>query len=255
MMCAADDEGGLLESSDFDGVDAALADGTDARPAAVPLPQRQPPTLLEASARAQRDVGVLHTKMLAIHAEIVAVAPLVAMDAKEFFRIVEHKEDNKHQRRGACKACGKELCSTASSRFVAHIIKCPLIPFEVTQAFKALKKISDDKASGKREAGLRAEEEVAQFAKKHAAEQSVLKQSGIKACLVGAEKAWADRCIAEFFYANAIPFSVANSDAGGLYKRMITAIKATPAGYKPPNHQRISNELLDECYNLSLIHI
>ena len=72
-------------------------------------------------------------------------------------------------------------------------------------------------------------------------------QPGIKAALLATEKAWADKCIAEFFYANAIPFGVASTEKSGLYRRMVAAIKATPANYVPPNKNKLANELLDNC--------
>ena len=76
-----------------------------------------------------------------------------------------------------------------------------------------------------------------------------MKQLGIKGSMQGAEAAWADKCIAEFFYANAIPFGAACTEPSGLYRRMISAIKATPAGYKPPNYNKLGGELLDSCYD------
>ena len=226
-------------------------------PAAVPLPpplacaQQQPApavTFEAVAVRAQRDHAAMHNKLLSIHAGIVAAAPLATKDAIAFFEDVHRQPANKQQLKGTCCACGKVISSTASSRLVVHITKCQLMPMAIVKSFRALKSAANDKVCGKREAELMGLEEKEQFHKKHVAEQAVLVQTGIKASMQGAESAWADRCIAEFFYANAIPFSVADTAAGGLYRRMVAAIKATPAGYRPPNFNKLGNELLDKCY-------
>ena len=190
----------------------------------------------------------MHSKLLAIHARIVAAAPLAAKDVLEFFEDVQRKPENKQQLKATCSACGKVVSSTASSRLVVHISRCQLMPMVIVKSFRALKTAANDRVCGKREAELMGLEEKEQFHKKHVAEQAVLVQTGIKSSLQGAEGAWADRCIAEFFYASAIPFSVADTVPGGLYRRMVAAIKATPAGYKPPNYKKLGNELLDKCY-------
>ena len=197
-------------------------------------------------------MAALHAKLLAIHADAVSERQgwkLEAKDAMKFYKDVQRKPDNKQQVKANCMACGKLVSSTGSNRLVVHLLQCPLMPMVIGKAFKELQDKSKSASCGKREAEAVAAQEAEVFAKRFAAEQAVLKQTGIKASLQGAEKAWADRCIAEFFYANAIPFGVANTDPGGLYRRMVTAIKATPAGYKPPNYQRLGNELLDTCWD------
>ena len=103
--------------SDGDGggaADSVIAGEADAAelPAAVPRAgeqqqQRQPPTIGQFAARAQRDHAELHAKLMATHARIVAVAPLHNKDAIEFFEDVERKPDNKQQLKGSCMACGK----------------------------------------------------------------------------------------------------------------------------------------------------
>lgn len=188
----------------------------------------------------------LHTKLMAIHSGIVAQAPMVAKDALQFYERVERKSDNKQQIKGHCLACGKMVTSTASFRLVGHLLKCPLMPSEVIKDFQQIKKLSNDKICGKREAENQAAEEAALWASRRALS---MKQLGIKGSMQGAEAAWADKCIAEFFYANAIPFGAACTESSGLYRRMISAIKATPAGYKPPNYNKLGGELLDSCYD------
>ena len=224
-------------------------------PAALPLareqqqPQRQPPTFRQVAARAVHEHAAMHTKLMAVHAGVVAEAQLAAKDAIQFFENIERKPSNRQQLKGLCMACGKSVSSTASTRLLIHIVKCPLMPADIKKGFKSLQQLAGDKSEGKRVAECMAAEDAAKFGKKHAAERDVLRQAGIKASLQGAENAWADKCIAEFFYANAIPFSVADTASGGLYRRMVAAIKATPPGYKPPNYNKIGNRLLDDCYD------
>ena len=224
-------------------------------PAALPLareqqqPQRQPPTFRQVAARAVHEHAAMHTKLMAVHAGVVAEAQLAAKDAIQFFENIERKPSNRQQLKGLCMACGKSVSSTASTRLLIHIVKCPLMPADIKKGFKSLQQLAGDKSEGKRVAECMAAEDAAIFGKKHAAERDVLRQAGIKASLQGAENAWADKCIAEFFYANAIPFSVADADSGGLYRRMVAAIKATPPGYRPPNKNKIGGELLDTCYD------
>ena len=234
---ADDDGGGLLsELCDGDGGgDAVLAADGAELPAAAPVGlQQQQPTLMEASKMAQHDITALHVKLTSIFQGIIAASKLEPKHAELFFNDVTRSKQNKYQSRGTCMACGKAVASMSSARYLGHLLRCPLLPAEIRKAFKSLKQVADDKASCKREAEVHAGEEAAHFAKKHAAEQTVLKQTGIKVGLLGAEKAWADKCIAEFFYANAIPFNSATSDPEGLYQRMVAAIKETPSGYKPP---------------------
>ena len=240
---------------------AAATDAADAAelPDAMPLhggqqpqpsPQPQPQVSYDqVAARVRNDHAVVHAKMLSIHAESMARG----LDLKhgiKFLVDVERKDENKQQLKGRCMACGKAITSTGSNRVVAHIVKCPLVPMEISKAYKKLRERSDSAALGKRQAEVTAGEEAEVWAKKRAAAQgeAVLKQTGIKASLQGTEQAWADKCIAEFFYANAIPFNVASTEPGGLYRRMVAAIKATPAAYRPPNFHKLGGELLQSCY-------
>ena len=238
---------------------AAATDAVDAAelPDAMPLhggqqpqpsPQPQPQVSYDQVAdRVRHDHAVVHAKMLSIHAEYVAQG----LDLKhgiKFLVDVQRKDENKQQLKGRCMACGKVITSTGSNRVVQHIVKCALVPMEISKAYKKLKERSDSTALGKRQAEVNAGEEAEVWAKKRAAAQAVFKQTGIKASLQGTEQAWADKCIAEFFYANAIPFNVASNEPGGLYRRMVAAIKATPAGYRPPNFNKLGGELLQTCY-------
>lgn len=87
------------------------------------------------------------------------------------------------------------------------------------------------------------------FKQEHANAQAHLKQQCIRAGLKLSETAAADHAIANFFYGNGIPFSVASKGSDSLYRKMILAIKAAPAGYIPPNANKLSGPLLDECYD------
>ena len=239
MHFIPDDDGGLTEGL-LPGAAAEMDAGR--LPEAMPLhgeqqqEQQQPVSFGDLTARAQQAHATLHDRMTNIlHRLTEREQRLETKSAIEFFQSVERQPQNRQQIKGLCIACGKLVTSTGSSRLVKHILQCPLMPTEVSLAFKLIKNESDNKTCGKRDAELRAVEEAEIFAKKHAASRAALKQGGIKASMQAAEAAWADKCIAEFFYANGIAFSAASPEPGGLYKRMITAIKAAPAGYKPPN--------------------
>ena len=243
--------GGLLED---DG--PPLAAEADAQQAAAPR-QRQPGITSSfganssTAARHDQERDELQRRLMAIHDRIADAAQLQGRDAVEFFDNVSRKDDNKQQMKGRCKACGKAISSTASVRFIEHISKCASMPNQIQRAFQRLRADAGSKAAAKRHADAMSHQEAEVWAKRHAAQQQQLdhKQPGIKASLQGAEAAWADKCIAEFFYANAIPFSVASSESSGLYRRMVAAIKATPASYKPPATNKLGNELLDKCYD------
>ena len=118
MLGMADDDGGLVDATYGDDHGAGAVDAAGLPAAAPSLPQRQPPTFVEVSARAQRDIGALHAKLLGIHRGIVAQAPLQAKDVVAFYSDVHSAESNKQQMKGACLACGKVMSSTASCRFI-----------------------------------------------------------------------------------------------------------------------------------------
>ena len=93
-------------------------------PAAVPLrpplacAQQQPAPAVSFEdvtvVRAQRDHAAMHSKLIAIHARILAAAPFATKDAIEFFEDVQRKPENKQQLKATCSACGKVVSSTAS---------------------------------------------------------------------------------------------------------------------------------------------
>ena len=257
MLGLGDDDAGLLEDDGCDdgGPAVAAPDGAVLHEA-VPLQQRQQSVSSVSvsfgmiTERSRQDIAAMREQLLTILAEqLQSGVALETKHAVNFFSNVERKPNNPQQQKGHCMACGKAVTSTGSNRLVAHLTQCPLVPTDVCKEFQNLRDASYSKAAGKRQAERLASEEAEMCVKKLAKEHAGLKQTGIKASMLGAEMAYADRCIAEFFYANAIPFSVANTDAAGLYRRMVAAIKASPPGYKPPNYQKLGGELLDTCYD------
>eukprot|EP00966_Prymnesium_polylepis_P159624 3688896-Prymnesium_polylepis.1 len=73
-----------------------------------------------------------------------------------------------------------------------------------------------------------AEEQAQLAAQEHEAHQQHLKQQKIKAGLKTSSQAAADIAIANFFYANAIPFSSASSEQDSVFRTMVRAIQAAP---------------------------
>ena len=137
--------------------------------------QRERQPVGRVAARTRQDAMALHIKLMAIHSGIVAQAQLVAKDAIQFYEKVERKSDNKQEIiKGQCLACGKMVTSTASFRLVGHLLKCPLMPSKVIGDFQQIKKLSNDKICGKREAQNQAAEEAAVWARKRAAQQASL---------------------------------------------------------------------------------
>lgn len=168
--------------------------------------------------------------------------------AVRFFVNVEKTDGTAQQQKGDCMGCGRRVPSTGSYKFNSHIISCPLIPVVVQRAFKGLRDTAGSKREGKRELEALAEEEEQLTQRRHAAEQVVLKQQCIRAGLKTAEVDAADRAIAEFFYANAIPFSAASSEPTSHYRNMIAALQNAPKGYIPPSAKKMGGELLDTCH-------
>jgi len=103
------------------------------------------------------------------------------------------------------------------------------VPEAVRAAFKALRADTEGKRKEKRTAlDLAAEEEA--LAKSNM-QQEKWKQQNIVAGLKGAETAAADGAIANFFYANGLSFSAAQTAPGSYYREMCEAIKSAPVGW------------------------
>ena len=74
------------------------------------------------------------------------------------------------------------------------------------------------------------------------------RQQGVRAGLKSLEAAEADLAIARFFYANGLSFAAASGGQDSYYRAMIKKIQAAPCGYIPPNRNKHSGPLLDECH-------
>jgi len=196
--------------------------------------------------RQRLDVAAIHAKALEVHESLSGVT-LQPKHAALYFENVVKKESTAQQQSGKCMACDATVVSTGAFKFQTHIINCVLMPAVVKRGFQQLRVATEGKARGKREAALVQQEEVQIAAIQHDAEQKQLKQLCIRAGVHEAETDAADKAIANFFYANAIPFSVATSEPGSLYRQMVTAIQKAPPSYVPPTASKLGNELLDRC--------
>jgi hypothetical protein len=159
--------------------------------------------------RRQLDVKEIHARAVAKLATL-AGTELKPKHAALFFESVEKKEGTAQQQKGTCMACDTPVVSTGSFKFHSHILSCPLMALRVKKAFKVLRDESSAKTAGKREAQLLQKEEAQIAAQQHNAEQAKLKQMCIRAGIHNSEVDAADKAIANFFYANAIPFSAAD---------------------------------------------
>lgn len=165
-----------------------------------------------------------------------------------FSNVVKTNPANEQQMKGACLNCNMQVSSTGGGRFAAHLLACPMVPADVKRTFKVLQVEKEKKSSAKRDALTLAGEEAELAAQEHTAQQVTLKRQCIGAGIKSAEAAAADAAIADFFYANAIGFSVASSESTSLYRTMVRAIQNAPRGYVPPNEKKLGGTLLDEGY-------
>lgn len=63
-----------------------------------------------------------------------------------------------------------------------------------------------------------------------------------------ASKHVADRAIANFFYANGLPFGNANCEVDSCYKQMVQAIIEAGPSYVPPSAHAIGGRLIADCH-------
>jgi len=156
---------------------------------------------------------------------------------------------NAQQKKGNCMHCDKSVASTGANKFQNHLTSCFLCPIEVKKAFEAIRSSTEKVAVAKRHLAALAQEESQLEAQTHEMQQSMLKQQKITVGLKTVQVAAADNAIAEFFFANAIPFNAAG-DAGGneLYRKMVQTIQNAPAGYVPPDRKKLAGRLLEEAY-------
>ena len=221
----------------------ALHDIMEALPEAVPYPQK----MATAIAVAKRDIAAVHEEATAILAQLKAAGTdIKPKHVMQFYKdIKETNPTNKQQISATCLCCLTKVPSTGSFKLVTHTLKCPMVPRAVKEAFGKLREETESKRSEKRELVVMATEEAALAKQEHETQQMVLKQQCIRAGIKSASTAAADLAIANFFYANAISFSAAHAEQDSLYRNMVRAIQAAPAGYIPPNDNKLSNELID----------
>jgi hypothetical protein len=193
----------------------------------------------------------MHEKVRGIFATIMAseVAFAKKHSVQFYENVVNTNPNNQQQMKGSCMCCGLNVFSTGSFKFAEHLMKCALCPREVRNAFLSLSEKTEGKRAEKRDIELMATEEAQLAAQDNAQRQAQLKQQCIKAGIKNMQVDATDLAIANFFYANAIPFSVASSEPDSLYRKMVSAIQAAPSGYVPPRFDKLAGPLLDESYN------
>ena len=188
------------------------------------------------------DVAEMHEKVRGIFATIMAseVAFAKKHGVQFYENVVNTNPNNQQQMKGSCMCCGLNVFSTGSFKFAEHLMKCALCPREVRNAFLALSEKTEGKRAEKRDIELMATEEAQLAAQDHAQRQAQLKQQCIKAGIKNMQVDTTDLAIANFFYANAIPFSVASAEPDSLYRKMVSAIQAAPSGYVPPRFDKLA---------------
>jgi len=218
----------------------------------VTTPTTATATMAAAAETRRLDIAAMHAKALSIFNTIKA-NPNVTFAKKhcvDFYENVRNTNpNNRQQMKGNCMCCSREIASTGSFKFTEHLTKCSLCPREVRNAFIALNEKTEVKRAEKRDGERMATEEAQLAAQQHEQRQAQLKQQCIKAGIKQSEVNAADLAIANFFYANAIPFNAASSEPDSLYRKMVSAIQAAPSGYVPPKVHKLAGSLLDESYN------
>ena len=162
-----------------------------------------------------------------------------------FLNGVAYKTVGGQQLSGNCMFCKTHVKSTGATRVVDHFISCALCPAEVKTPCKGFRTGTLEKRKEKEqhEELVVAEQQHTELVLKK--QKVELQQQGIKAGFNSAEVTIADLAIANFFYANAISFGAADAAPDSYYREMVRAIKAAPAGYRPPTKNAIGNRLLD----------
>lgn len=201
-------------------------------------------TLAQATKRQTLDIQECHRNALKVFEQLPE--KLLPKHANAFFEKVQKREGTAQQFSGDCILCGATVKSTGSFKFHSHLLLCPTVPNKIRKAFQALRSTSEGKRCAKRELETLNEEEERLEKHKQALKQVELKQLNIRAGFKALENTAADVAVAEFFYSNAIPFSAAS---GAAFRNMVAAIQTAQSGYVPPNAARLSNDLLDDCYD------
>lgn len=170
-------------------------------------------------------------------------------DVTRFFEDVLKKETSA-QMTVTCMFCRKSFTSTGASRLVDHLIECFVCVKEVKDVCVNMRKKTASKRTAKEAqlSILQINSEVHEEVVK--AQKTKERQQGIRAGFQETECALADTAVAEFFYANGIPFHVAGNDVVNPYfRKMCDAIRKTPPSWIPPGRNKIGGALIDSCYN------
>lgn len=140
-----------------------------------------------------------------------------------------------------CIYCDKEF-KGGVTRIRGHILgdtklgiaKCAKVPEVVTALFKDEENKRDEAEAKKRK--------FAALSKLSSdSTQSTNKQLKLTSMIASTEKVDADRALARMFYANGLPFALAESK---YFKEAIAAVARSGASYKPPGRAAISTTLL-----------
>ena len=169
-------------------------------------------------------------------------------DALSFARDIKYKAVGGQQLTCKCMFCNMSITSTGAVRIVDHFCKtCVLVPAEVKDPFVVMRGKTDSTRKQKAEHEELVRDEQEQQLRVIKAQKIELKQQSISAGFRSAEAEFADKCIAKFFYANAISFGAADTSPDSLYREMALAIQKAGAGYVPPGRKQIAGRLVDTC--------
>ena len=154
---------------------------------------------MAAAAETRRlDIEAMHAKALSIFTTIKA-NPNVTFAKKHAIDFYEHvvhtNPSNQQQMKGNCMCCSRCIPSTGSFKFAEHLMKCPLCPREVKNAFIGLNAQTEGKRAEKRDGERMATEEAQLAAQEHEHRTVLLKQQCIKAGIKQSEVNAADLAI------------------------------------------------------------
>ncbi|KAL1529603.1 hypothetical protein AB1Y20_000546 [Prymnesium parvum] len=204
----------------------------------------------------QLDVKATHARGVELFNLLAEAGGVKGKHAIQFYVDVRNSNlANAQQITAFCMFCRAKVPSTGSYKLVNHLITCALCPQQIRQGFKSIREETGKKRAQKRDIKDMAEQEAALMNQERSVEQALLKQQGIRQGFKTSAARSADLAIADFFYANAIPFFAASCEQTSPFRVMVQAIQNAPLGYIPPNHLKLANELLDESYNRMLKQI
>lgn len=198
------------------------------------------------------DAATAETRLSELRSDVAAIlaempAKIKPKDTSAFYLNIEYKKAGGQQCSATCMFCRRVVVSTGSARLLEHLSTCSLV---TPDAKKVITDVRDHQMSKRKakatEGELIAKENDVQM---QIVKQQKFEQKGIRASFGVAASEVADKAVANFFYANGLSFSAADSSQGSYYQQMIRAIQAAPSGWKPPNSNKISGPLLDSCWD------